>query len=436
MRFRFPPLLCLSESPNRLTRTVSHVLPPSFVLRYTRVVNGCIGYFVRLSSAVFLSVCCSVAQDSNLQQQYDAAQRALTAGDYPGAQQAFEKLVATNPAMAEVHANLGLIYFEERKFDQAVPELRWALKLKPSLTNSAAILAMSLSELGQYNEALPGLEKCFRSTDAEMKRMCGLQLERTYTSMKRDSKAVEVALELERLYPNDPEVQYHDGKIFGNFAFLTMQKLWQAAPDSIWKHQAEGEALESQGSFEAAIGQYREVLARDPQRPGIHYRLGRILLSRSQKGGSTDDSREAAKQFQQELQLDPGNGNAAYELAEINRNTGQFDEAQKYFELAVKRHPDFEEAHLGLAAALISAQKPNAALPHLQKAISLNRDNEVSWWRLAQAERLLGNSEEQKKALAEFQRLHTQTSGRPQPTGSEMFSPNEVTRQQLDTAQK
>src|SRR5437667_23570 len=80
-----------------------------------------------------------------------------------------------------------------------------------------------------------------------------------------------------------PEVQYHDGKIFGNFAFLTMQKLWQAAPDSLWKHQAEGEALESQGSFEAAVGQYREVLARDPQRPEIHYRLGQILLSRSQK---------------------------------------------------------------------------------------------------------------------------------------------------------
>jgi hypothetical protein len=46
----------------------------------------------------------------------------------------------------------------------------------------------------------------------------------------------------------------------------------------------------------------------------------------------------------------------------------------------------------------------------------------------------LGNSDEQKKALAEFERLHTQAAERPQPTGSELFSPNEVTHQQLDTS--
>jgi tetratricopeptide (TPR) repeat protein len=393
--------------------------------------------FARLYSVLFVLVCWSVAQDSggsSFLQQYEAAQRALTTGNYREAEQAFEKLKELEPNTAEVRANLGLIYFEERKFDQAIPELRRALKLKPSLTNSSAILAMSLSELGQYAEALPGLERGFRSTDPQMKRMCGLQLERAYAGLRRDSRAVEVALELERVYPNDPEVQYHDGKIFGNFAFLTMQKLWQAAPDSVWKHQAEGEALESQGSYEAAIGQYREVLAKDPRRPGIHYRLGRILLARAQKSGAREDTNAAAKEFEQELQLDPANGNAAYELAEINRNAGRFDDAQRYFELALKGHPDFEEAQLGLAAALISAQKPELALPHLEKAISLNRDNEVSWWRLAQVERSLGNSDEQKKALAEFQRLHTQAAARPQPTGSELFSPNEVTHQQVDTS--
>jgi predicted Zn-dependent protease len=212
-----------------------------------------------------------------------------------------------------------------------------------------------------------------------------------------------------------------------------MQKLWQAAPDSVWKHQAQGEALESQGSFEAAIGQYRDVLARDPQRPGIHYRLGRILLARSQKTGAPGDANASAKEFEQELQLDPANGNAAYELAEINRNAGQFDDAQKYFELALKGHPDFEEAQIGLAAALISAHKPELALPHLEKAVSLNRDNEVAWWRMAQVERLLGNSGEQKKALAEFQRLHSQSADQ-QDQGRKLFSPNEVTQQQLDPA--
>ncbi|HKW18070.1 MAG TPA: tetratricopeptide repeat protein [Terriglobales bacterium] len=365
------------------------------------------------------------------QTKYAEAQQALAAGKYAEAETRFQDLAKAEPAIAEIHANLGLIYFEERKFDAAVPELRRALQLKPSLTNSQFILAMSLSELGHYADALPGLEKGFRSSNPDMKRMCGLQLERTYTGLKRDNDAVKVALEMERLYSTDPEVQYHDGKIFGNYAFLTMQKLWQEPSDSIWKHQAEAEALESQESFDAAIGQYREVLARDPQHPGIHYRIGRTLLARSEKAGSAEDAQSAAKEFEAELQLAP-NPNAAYELGEINRNAGQLEDAQKYFELALKDHSDFEEAQLGLAATLLALQKPELALPHLQKAISLNRDNEVAWWRLSQVERALGNSAEQKKALAEFQRLHSANASQENST-SKLFSPNEVTKQRVDS---
>ena len=392
-------------------------------------------YFLKLGSALVLVAFSAETLAQNtvpFEEQFAAAQRALVAGDYAQAEPSFEKLVRMEPQLAEVHANLGLIYFQEKKFSQAVPELRRALQLKPMLTDSQFFLAMSLSELGRYEEAVPALQKGFHSQHADVRRMCGLQLERAYTGLKRDSDAVKVALEMEKLYPNDPEVQYHDGKIFGNFAYVTMQKLWQAAPDSVWKHQAEGEALESQGSFESAIGQYREVLARDPQRPGIHYRLGRILLARSQKTGAPEATDAAAKEFEAEIQLDPTNANAAYELAEIDRNAGRFDDAQKYFELALKGHPDFEEAQLGLAAALISEHKPELALPHLKKAISLNGDNEVAWWRMSQIERLLGNSEGQKKALAEFQRLHSQ-SAQQQNQGRKLFSPNEVTQQQVES---
>jgi tetratricopeptide (TPR) repeat protein len=171
--------------------------------------------------------------------------------------------------------------------------------------------------------------------------MCGLQLPKAYTGL-RDSNAVEVALELNRLYPNGPEVLYHTGRIFGNFAFLTMQKLAQVAPASVWRHQAEAEAYESQGS-NAAISEYRQVLSVDARRPGIHSRSGRTLLTRSRQGNAPDDVAAAAKEFEQELELDPGNANAAYELEEIHRNSGKFDEAQRFFELAVQYHPTLKK---------------------------------------------------------------------------------------------
>ena len=393
---------------------------------------------IRWLGALALMCCCTLqapAQSNDEVEKYsEQGQRALAQGNYSEAEGAFEKLRELEPGVAEVHANLGVIYFQEGKFEQAVPALRQALKLKPALAKTGLLLAMSLSELGHYSEALPGLEKGFRqSTDLPAKRMCGLQLLRAYSGLRRDRQAVEVALELNRLYADDPEVLYHTGRIFGNFAFLSMQKLAQVAPASVWRHQAEAEAYESQGANDAAISEYRQVLSVDARRPGIHYRIGRTLLARSRQSNAPDDVAAAAKEFAQELELDPGNANAAYELGEIHRNAGEVMEAQKFFEIALQYHAEFEEAQLGLAAVLMSQQKPDLALPHLQKAIALNAANEVSWYRLSQVQGLLGQEAEQKKTFAEFQRLRKQKSSQ-QEAGKQIFSPDEVTRQQLDSS--
>jgi tetratricopeptide (TPR) repeat protein len=393
---------------------------------------------VRWFCALTLACCCAlhaVGQSADAVEKYsEQGQRALAQGNYAEAEAVFEKLRELEPGVAEIHANLGLIYFQERKFEPAVIALRQALKLKPALPKTVTLLAMSLSEMGRYSEARPGLEKGFRqSTDLTTKRMCGLQLLRVYTGLRQDSKAVEVALELNKLYPRDPEVLYHAGRIFGNFAFLNMQQLAEVAPASVWRHQAEAEAYESQGSNDAAISEYRQVLSANPGRPGIHYRLGRTLLARSRQNNTPEDVTAAAKEFTQELEVDPGNANAAYELGEIHRNAGEFEDAQKLFEQAVQYHPEFEQAQLGLGSVLMSLQKPDLALPHLQKAATADTGNEVAWYRLSQVEGMLGHEAEQKKTFAEFQRLRNQKSAQ-QEAGKQIFSPDEVTQQQLDPA--
>jgi tetratricopeptide (TPR) repeat protein len=359
--------------------------------------------------------------------------RALSEQRYADAEKAYEKLRQLEPAVAEVHANLGAIYFQEKKFEQAVLALRQALKLKPSLSRAETLLALSLSELGRYTEALPGLEKGFRrSNDPAIKRMCGLQLERAYTGLRHDSKAVEVALELNRLYPDDPEVLYHTGRLCGNFAYLAMQRLLQAAPNSVWRYQASGELFESQGHYDLAIAQYRRVLELDPQQAGVHFRLGRTLLARSQSTDSAQDRAEALKEFEQELELDPTNANAAYELGEIYRKSGQRDKAQVFFEMALKYYPDFEEAQVGLSRVLIALGKPDKALPHLQKAISLDPGDEISYYQLALVYRASGKTAEQQQALAEFRRLRAKRARVEESLAADASSPREVTKQELD----
>lgn len=278
----------------------------------------------------------SQSSQAGLQTYFEQAEKALAEERYSDAEALYDKLRQLAPHVAEVYGRLGLIYFQEKRFDQAIPALRQALKLKPSLPNTGILLGMSLSELGQYNEALPILEKAFRrDTDPALKRMSGLQLERTYTGLRRDSEAVRTALELDRLYPKDPEILYQSSRLYGSYAYLSLQKLAEIAPDSVWRHEAAADAYQSAGNYEFAVAEYRQVLAQTPNRPGIHYRLGRALLASS--------TTEAAHEFEQELALDPTNSNAAYELAEIHRKAGDTEKARDLFLVALRYYPDFEK---------------------------------------------------------------------------------------------
>lgn len=387
-----------------------------------------------LLPAVLVCALRASAQDSaSLQQKYEQAQQALSQGRFAEAQQAYEDLARSNSGIAEIHANLGLIYFQQKKFEQAVPEMQRALKLKPGLTKTGTLLAISQSELGRYGDALNGLQKGFRQPgNPETVRICGLQLLRAYTGLRRDREAVKVALELERLYPNDPEVLYQDSRIFGNFAFLDMQKLSSVAPESIWRYQAAAEAFESQGANTEALAQYRKVLAIEPSRPGIHYRMGRTLLARANSTNSRDDEAAAEQEFRAELDVDPLNASAAYEVADTCRRTGRLDEAQQFFERALRSYPDFEEAQVGLAATLIALHRPEQALPLLQKAVALNPEDDAAWFHLVQVYRATGDVNARERAIAQVRRLRENQ----QRQGLQLAEPlGEVTKQSVDPDQ-
>jgi len=86
----------------------------------------------RLVIFLCLSTTCALAQQPNaaLMQRYSQeGEKALAAGRYDEAAQAYEKLRELSPATAEIHARLGLIYFQQQDFTKAAATLRQALKL-------------------------------------------------------------------------------------------------------------------------------------------------------------------------------------------------------------------------------------------------------------------------------------------------------------------
>jgi tetratricopeptide (TPR) repeat protein len=355
-------------------------------------------------------------------------QQAIAQNRMSDARESFEKLARLEPSVGEIHATLAAIDFKLKDYEEAVAEIGKAQKLKPGLPRLDSLLGLSLSELGRFAEAAPKLEKGFKqSSDSISRRLCGLQLLRAYGNLGRDADGVQTALELNKLYPEDPEVLYHTGRIYGNYAYVTMEKLRTAAPNSIWMLQARGEANESQKNYDAAIDAFNHVLSVDPHRPGIHYRMGRVYLARFAENRDSKFRESAVQEFNAELELDPHNGNASYELAYLAAQLGDREKARQEFEVVLQRFPDFEEALVGLGGVLLEGQDQKNALAPLERATKIRPDDEVAWYRLAQAERAAGNRQAQEKALAEFRKLHSSTPvGLRKPDQAQEITPQEL----------
>jgi predicted Zn-dependent protease len=135
------------------------------------------------------------------------------------------------------------------------------------------------------------------------------------------------------------------------------------------------------------------------------------------------------KEFMLELEIDPTNANAAYEVAEIHRKGGDAASARAFFQRALDNYPDFEDALVGLGRTLVVLQDPKAAIRPLTRAIELNQKSDVAYYQLAQAYRALGDTPAQEKALAVFRQLRSLPAAAAPLPGSPR---PEVTRQTLD----
>ena len=354
----------------------------------------------------------------------------MGSGSFEEARSDFEQLEKMDASVAEVHATLGVLYYKSGDYERAIAEIREARRLKPSLPRLDSLLSLALAESGRDKEALPGLEKTFRtSDDKEIRRQTGLELTRVYSHLNMDRRAVEIALELRDLYKDDPEVLYNAGKIIGNSAYLTMQDLFHAPGNSLWAALAKAESFESEGQTIDAIVYYKQALEIDPHHINLHYQMGRAYLTQWKSTHLADDLAAAEAEFGRELETHPENANAAYELAGLKRNKGDYAEAERLYTSAIASYPQFEEAEVGLGAVLIEEQKASLAIDPLKRAVAQRPDDKVAWYRIAQARKALGDAAGNREAMTKFLALRDLDKNPSAKSAS-----GDVTPQQVDAA--
>jgi tetratricopeptide (TPR) repeat protein len=254
---------------------------------------------------------------------------------------------------------------------------------KPAPTAAAeADRAVNLAESGHCTEALPLLKKAIRQTaNREVKKRIGLDGLHCAMTHSTPYDSLEFLAVLSREFEHDPEALYAATHAYSDLSMRSSQDLAREAPFSFEVHQLNAEALEVQGRWDEAAVEYRKILEINPMLPGIHARLGRALLSKSQP--SETEVEQARKNFEEELEIDPRNAAAEYVLGQLAANSNDFSTAVRHFTRATKLDASFAEAYLGLGTSLNSAKQFTEAISALETYEKLAPDSPTGHYQLA-----------------------------------------------------
>jgi tetratricopeptide (TPR) repeat protein len=262
------------------------------------------------------------------------------------------------------HNNLGVDLAHRGRQDEAIPQYRQALELRPSYAEAHYNWATALIDQGRVAEAAGHYQQALqiRPNYAEVHNNWGVALAR----QRQFTEAIGHFQQALRIRPDWPEAQNNWGLALADQGKLAeaIQHYRQALllrseyadPHFNWAN-----ALVSQGQVPEAIAHYRQAVGIKPDYAEAHNNWGLALERQGQLDG-------AIAQFQQAVRIRPDLAEAYNNWGLALARQGRLDEAITRYQQAVRINPSFAQAHYNWSQALAQQGKTAEASERLQQA--------------------------------------------------------------------
>ncbi|SPF50591.1 TPR repeat-containing protein [Candidatus Sulfopaludibacter sp. SbA4] len=229
-----------------------------------------------------------------------------------------------------VLTDLGNVYLQEGRPDQAEQALQQAISLNPDLP--AAYNLLGLARLRKGDPA--GAGNAFR--------------------------------EAIRIQPDLAEARTNLGNLLaasGDLpqAMFHLRAAVESDPGNVEAHFDLAEALAATGSFDKSLDELETTLRLNPNHARAHIDLGRILTMK----GLTQ---KAADHYRRAIEIDSGLADPHYYLGSILASGGDKAEAEHQFRRAVELNPEHYEAHFALGRLLAARGDLQEARSHFETA--------------------------------------------------------------------
>lgn len=376
--------------------------------------KGTIPSFATLPAArilIYVAICAALlattapAQSPNLADLSAQGKSALANQRFDQAAKLYEQIVELDPLSAEARSNFGFALYMSGNYQPAIAQFQKALALDPRLDRAQILLALTYFDSGEFNRAVPLLEKAYQTRKDDPVIVAHLGL--AYLRQNKDDKALAVLTHWAELEPNSADALYFKGKASVYVASDAFDQLSKAAPDSYRMFQLRAEMFRQQNLTAAAISEYKKAIAHRPDAAGLHYALGTVY----REGGRLD---EALAEFNAELKITPNDAMTDYLIGDVYMQQSKLDDAQQYLTRALQLQPDLADAQLDLAKTYHNQDKTAEAVKLLQSVVASDPSREDAHYLLFGLYKQQGHLDDAKKELQIYQQLKRQAADRDQ----------------------
>jgi tetratricopeptide (TPR) repeat protein len=310
------------------------------------------------------------------------------------------EIVSLDPKNLNAQGNLGVLLFFQGNYAEAIPHMRAALQLQPELWRIMALVGIAEKRTGDLREAQNDLERAFPNLDEKkIQIQAGLELIELYSASARLDTALSVAVKLQELAPENPQILFVTYQISRQLMDQSLLSMMMVAPDSAETHMMMANELGRRGDRANAIAQYREAIRLNPMLPGAHFELAEQLRNSSDPALNA----QAEGEYKAAIQVNQYDAKSWRQLGGIMAAKGDLKSAEEYYRKALAVQPRDSEAKTGLAIVLTSANQTSEAISLLESAVKDDPTNIAAHYRLSALYRREGRAADSKREMDAYQ---------------------------------
>jgi tetratricopeptide (TPR) repeat protein len=323
-----------------------------------------------------------------------------------------EAAVAQNPEDTQALMRLVRLYQAVGEYEKSTPLLEKVVVIAPRDFEAKRFLGINRFHSGNVREAIDSLRA---ATDGDPKDYeASFYLGLCYLALDRDDEANKAFDRVAAGAQANIDELYWMVKGYSRVSSAMLSRLARLDEDSYRMHQVRGEYFDLSNDADHAIKEYEKAVTLKPNVASLHYALGSAYWKRSQVNA-------AAEEFRRAIELDPRHYMAHHKLGMVLLELNNPAKALAEFRAALSEQPGLTNAYLGLGKALCQQGEYTAALPILQRYITLAPEDPTPHYLLSQVFRRLNQPAQVEEQVGIFkQKEAAKKSMEPGDAGREL----------------